>query len=78
MDRRPLLVLSVLVLVACEPRLEIEELLGPEPEDNTFPALLPLGQVPTPSPAPIEESEKENAALEARADALRRRADQTR
>lgn len=68
---------TLLILAACSPRPEVEELLGPEPEGDTYPSLLPLSTIPAPSPASLEEGAAANAALQARAEALRRRAGTT-
>ena len=74
MHRFAIATVLVLAQSACSPRPEVEELLGPEPVGDTYPSLLPLRQFPVPSTAPLEEGAAANAALEARAEALRRRA----
>ena len=74
MYQAPCILAFCIALAACSAPQDVDELLGPEPETRDYPRLLPLGQLPAPSPAPIEDGAEANAALEARADALRTRA----
>ncbi len=74
MYRALIAALVVSALAGCTPRPEVEELLGPEPETTKYPRLIPLRQIPPPSPVPLEEAAEANLALQERAEELRRRA----
>ena len=65
---------ALLAISACDQRPEVDAALGPAPTGSAYPALMSTQEIPALDAATSDEELAANAALEARAEALRLRA----
>lgn len=74
MFRTTLLTLALLMIAACTQVPELNERIGPDLRDASFPRLVPLDEALGPPADPEGEAQAVQKSLEARRDALAQRA----